>query len=176
MSKPMTRIFPVLLIVVLSFPVAAQETEKKEEPAKKPVSPTARLVAAKTAVVQNGGGTEIPYNVILSGVEGWGRFQLVDSPDKADIIIEVTSPEDESKPKGRGASVSGRPQDEPPPSYGPDEIKLVVRDARTRLGLWSATERPKGGFRQRAREDHLVEAAQRLMARFRERIEPPPKP
>jgi hypothetical protein len=53
-------------------------------------------------------------------------------------------------------------------------IKMVVADARTHLTLWAASDQPKGGFRQRARDEHLVEAAQRLLTKFRERIEPPP--
>ncbi len=152
--------------------------DKEAPTAKKPVfvSPSARLASAKTVVVQNAGGTEIPYNVIAAGLEGWARFQLVDSPSQADIIVEVTSPEDD-KPKKSSGFGQGRMQDSAPPPSGLDEIKLVVYDARTHIALWSATERPKGGFRQRAREDHLVEAASRLLTRFRERMEPPaPKP
>src|ERR1700675_64167 len=89
-----TAMFILLLLATVSF---AQD----QKPAQTPVSPSARLVAAKTAYMRNGGGSEIPFNVIESGIEGWGRFALVDSPQKADVIIEVVAPEDDN-----GVSVS----------------------------------------------------------------------
>ena len=144
------------------------------------VSPSARLAAAKTVFMKNNGGSDVPFNVISGGLEGWARFLLVDSPEQADIVIEITSPDDDHSSqsasqtnigaKGRmGDSAPSRPANEGP-------IKMVVSDARTHLTLWAASDQPKGGLRQRARDEHLVEAAQRLITKFRERIEPPPPP
>ena len=57
------------------------------------LSPLARLTAAHTAYLKNAGGNELPFNVVSEGVEGWGRYRIVNSPEKSDIIIEVTSPD-----------------------------------------------------------------------------------
>ena len=186
--KLMRRPFP-FLVLFLAIALLAQDKEKdkatdstKNDPAGKPafVSPSARLAAAKTAVMLNGGGSEVPYNVISNGIEGWGRYRLVDSRSQADVIIEVTSPDDESGSVSTKTRVgpSGRMEDSSSTTrdLSNGAIKLVVSDAKTRVVLWSASERPKGAFRQRAREDHLVEAASRLLAKFRERLDPPPKP
>jgi hypothetical protein len=51
-------------------------------------------------------------------------------------------------------------------------VKLVVFDAKSKSALWSGMEQPKLAMKQKAREDNLVEAAQRLLAKFRERVEP----
>ena len=154
--------------------------EARPETTKQPViSQTARLQAAKTAFVRNLGGSEIPYNVIEAGVQGWGRLTVVDDPKKADLILEISSPSD-----GSGVSVSSTTVPSTKVAGRDDEkttttkdlsnapVKLVVYDGKNKVALWSAMEQPKMGLKQKGREDKLVEAAQRLLAKFRQRIEP----
>src|SRR4051812_17917350 len=59
------------------------------------LSRSQRLGAAKTAFVKKVEGSEIPVNVITNSLEGWGRYTLVSSPEKADLLIEITSPEEQ---------------------------------------------------------------------------------
>ena len=131
--------------------------------------------------LKNNGGSEIPFNVISGGLEGWGRFLPVDSPEQADIVIEVTSPDDDHTSQSTSKTkigASGRMEDSASASRDVYEgpIKMVVSDAHTHLTLWAASDQPKGGFRQRARDEHLVEAAERLVTKFRQRLEPPRRP
>jgi hypothetical protein len=171
---------PLVAVLLISGILLAQEKPKAAPEQKNPayLSPSARLAAAKTVFMKNNGGSETPFNVISGGVEGWARFFLVDSPEQADIVIEVTSPDDDHSAQSTGktkVTAQGRTEDSAPSrtAYeGP--IKMVVSDARTHLTLWAASDQPKTGFRQHARDDHMVEAAQRLLKKFRERIEPPP--
>jgi hypothetical protein len=176
----MRRALPLIAALLITGILFAQEKPPAAPEQKNPafVSPSARLAAAKTACVKNAGGSEVPYNVISSGLEGWGRFRLVDSPSEADIVVDVTSPDDDhhssTAPKTRvgGNGRMQEPASSRDNSDGP--IRMVVSDSRTHLTLWSASEQPKGALRQRARDEHLVEAAQRLVTKFRERLEPPP--
>jgi hypothetical protein len=137
-----------------------------------------RLGAAKAAFIKQVEGSEIPANVITSSLEGWGRYTLVSAPDKADILIEITSPEE------KGSSVTIKGAHTNPLTGYPDEsttttrnissapIKMTVFDARTKLPLWSATEQPKRAMKQKSREDNLVEAAQALFSKFHAVVEP----
>jgi hypothetical protein len=106
-----------------------------------------------------------------------GHFVLVDAPEKADIVLEVSAPDTD-----RGVSVSS--SSKPSTSTGRIEestttsrqlsdapVRMLVYDARSKMPLWSASEQPKFAFKQKAREDNLVDAAQHLMTKFRERIE-----
>ena len=178
----MHRALPLFTLLIAAIGLLAQDKpkDKLEPPPNNPtfVSPAARLTGAKTAVLQNAGGSEIPYNVISSGIEGWGRFRVVESRAEADVIIEVTSPDEENVSVSNKTHVgtSGRMQDSSTTSRNLSEgpIKLVVYDAKTHIPLWSASEQPKGGFRQRTRTDHLVEAATHLLTKLHERLEPPP--
>ena len=163
-------------IALLATGAAVAQEKPPAEP-KKPVfvPQSVRLAVAKSALVKNGGGSEIPYNVISSGMEGWARFTLVDSAAEADIVVEVTSPEEEGgvSLSSRTRTSTGRMEESTRTSrnLSPDAIRLVVYDAKTHLLLWSATEQAKGGMRQKTREDNLVQAAARLLTKLRERVE-----
>ncbi|MGZ4811681.1 MAG: hypothetical protein ACXVZI_02850 [Terriglobales bacterium] len=173
----MRHAFRLVAAVLIPLALFAQETPSKEQKNPAYVSPSVRLASAKTVFFKQSGGSDVPFNVISGGLEGWGRFVVVDSAEQADIVIDIKSPDDDhtskssSSPKTRvGGAV---PESAPTNSYdGP--IRMVVSDARTHLTLWTASEQPRGGFRQKARDEHLVEAAQHLLTKFRERLEPPP--
>jgi hypothetical protein len=167
------------LVVLVLWGVASGQEATPQTTKQPVVSQTARLQAAKTVFVRRAGGSEIPYNVIESGLQGWGRMMVVEDPAKADLIAEISSPSD-----GSGVSVSSTTG---PSSTSPGRddaktttsrdlsnapVKLVVYDAKSKVALWSTMEQPKMGLKQKAREDKLVEAAQRLLAKFRERVEP----
>jgi hypothetical protein len=175
--------FAVLFVAACLITSVALAQGQAQPEQKKPayVSPSARLAAAKKVYLKNTGGSDVPYNVFQSALEGWARYRLVDSAEEADIVIDITSPDDDrsNAEKTRVASSSSGKSRAPDLAVnranteGP--IRVVVFDARTHLTLWSATDQPKGGFRQKARDEHLVEAAQRLVTKFRERVEPEKK-
>lgn len=142
------------VIALLASGAAVAQERPPAEP-KKPafVPPAVRLAAAKSALVKNGGGSEIPYSVISSGMEGWGRFTLVESAPEADIVVEVTSPEEEGgvSMSSRTRTSTGRMEESTTTSrnLSSDAIRLVVYDARTRVLLWSGREQAKGGCGKR---------------------------
>ena len=159
--------------VILLFLLGSVAFAQEQKPAAPPVSPSARLAAAKTAYVKSIGDSETPFNVIQSGLEGWPRFILVDSAEKADVVIQIETKEDEN-----GVSVSsdsGGKKTRINHDINVTEIKLTVYDAKTHLPLYTAVERPKGGFKDKTREDNLVKASQDLLQKFRDRMEPLPK-
>lgn len=162
-------------LVVLLPIVSAQDQPSSTA---KPLSPIARLTSAKTAYLKNAGGSDVPFNVISESIEGWGRYQMANAPEKSDIIIEVTSPS-----TGNGVSVTsttstdqrtGLPSDSTTTTHelSVARITLIVYDAKSKMALWSASEQPKGAMREKARKDNIVAAAQRLVTKFREHVEP----
>jgi hypothetical protein len=165
----------LLFFTVMFLSAVALAQEKSQPQAEKPVfvPPSARLAAARTAFVRNTGGSDIPYNVVISALEGWGRFVLVDEPAQADIVIEISSPEEERHSSVSG-DMTGRMRQSDSRRDLSDDIKLAVFDGRTHLALWSASEKAKGALHRKSREDHLVEATGRLVRKFRQRLEPPP--
>ena len=172
----MCRTLLFALFTMSAIMIAAQTEKKKTEV----LTPTARLAAAKTAFISKVHGSTIPFDVISSSLEGWGRFTLVNAPEKADIVIEITAPEESS-----GVSVSSSTKQSPQtgrmePSSSSSkqlsfssDVKVAVLDSRTRPPLWSAIEHIKNSMKKKDRENNLVEASQRLFSKLHDQIEPP---
>lgn len=150
---------------------------------KKPVADTvtARLTSARNVQITRTHGSNIPFDTISETIDGWQRLTLVPSADKADLIIEVytggdndtrTSSHEEFSPEtgkmDKGSSTSK--------SLSASDIKMTVYDARNKAVLWTGTEKAKYAVKEKARENNLVEAAERLASRFHDRLEPPERP
>ena len=160
---------------------AQPEKPAASEPAK-PLSASSRLAAAKTAFVKRAGGGDTAYDAIRDAIDGWGRFVLVDKPENADITIEVSAPEDNS-----GVSITsststnnttGHPEQTTSStrafSGGGGPVKMTVYDTKSKLLLFIASEQAKSAMKQKAREDNVVQAALKLVTKFRDRMEPAP--
>jgi hypothetical protein len=104
----------------------------------------------------------------------------VNSPDKADLIIEVLAPE-ESTGSSVSTKVSGDNKTGEKSSSTSSTrdfaaiqiIKLTVFDAKTKVALFSATEKPKNAWKEKARTESQIECAQKLLTLFHNRVEPP---
>lgn len=161
-------------------PAAKQPQPGAAAQASKPMlSPLLRLQAAKTVYVKNVEGNSIGFDTIETTIEGWGRYKLVDSVAKADLVIEVTSPSDSDSGvsvSSSSSTASGKYEQSNKStrelSPGGGTIRLVVRDAKTSSTLWFSSEQVKGAIKKNTRENNLVEAAQKLVSRFRGRVEP----
>jgi hypothetical protein len=168
-------------ILFAAIPIGAQEGGKPLS-----VAPSVRLAAAKSVFLRNGGGSDIPFEVISLAFSEWGRFAVVTDSTKADLIVEVASPDDGKKKKdeGGGGGLSGQirqggsRQSEPPPAPTStrSDVLLAVYDAKAKVTLWSSTEQTKSVQKGMSKEERFAAAGVRLMARFRERIDPTPEP
>ncbi len=173
----------ILLCAVCAFSQEAAKPAQEVTKPTPPMSPFLRLTSAKSIFIKSSGSSDIPYSVISSSMEGWGRYEIAKSPEKADLIMEINAPSG----SGGGVTVSsstkneqyGRPQDSVTSSRdlssGGGTIRLVIYDARSKAALWSASEEAKGAMRQKGREDNLVNASEKLFTKFHDRIEPPGK-
>jgi hypothetical protein len=171
----------VLLATVAAF--AAQQEQKPEE--KKttaaPIPALVRLAAAKTALLKRAGsGGHISFDVVSDTLEGWRRFTLVNTAEKADIIIEVFSSKDNDIAAAttmRTSPQTGRPERSASTGkqFASPEIRLTIYDAKTSMPLWTATEHPKYALKRKDIENHEVEAAERVVTRLHDLLEPPSK-
>ena len=164
-------------LAVVALSVVAQEPPPET---KRNLSPQARLAAAKTVYMRNAGGSDIPFNVIQAGIESWPRYTIVNSPEKADLTIELLSPEQSantssSKGKVEGKSRGGQqsPTESLPAIDAVRTMKLTVSDAKTKLALFTATQTPKDAWNDKARTESQIQCAQKLLTLFRNRVEPP---
>jgi len=179
---------PTLRVILALWGLIVGVAAQQPAPPSQPTNPGAaahydRMAAAKSVFLKNVGGNDIPFNVISRSFENWGRYILVDSADKADMIIEIQSPDDGSEKKdkkdsGTKTNVYGGGQQReqaPAPKPANDAIIFTAYD-KNKKPMWIGREEPKFAVRHKAEETHLVEAAQKLFTRFHDRVEPPAKP
>jgi hypothetical protein len=165
-------------------PPQPQQPPPAQQPAKKPVVDTAsaRLTSAKNVMITRARGSQIPYDVISSTLDGWGRFTMVDTADKADLVVTVATSGADSGVRVSGSDavspLTGRPERSSNSSVDLSnaEITMTVYDAKNKRVLWTAVETAKSAMKQTARENNLVEAAEKLASKFHNRLEPPPPP
>lgn len=163
-------------LTLLSFCITVLLCAAVAQEAKPVISAHARLMAARRIYIEHVGGT-IPNDVIGDAFQGWGRFQLVNDPADADLIVSIQAPVSSG-----GVAVSGRPDERGAASsrnISPSsitQIRLQILDAHDRVVLWSGNEQPKSAMKEKQREDNEVEASLRLFRRFRNVLEPEPAP
>jgi hypothetical protein len=136
-----------------------------------------RFKFGKSMYVRNERANSIAFDTINSDLQGWGHFVPASSPEKADLIVEVTSIE------GGGVSMSsktdygmdGKPSSSSKTSkdLSASSISMKVLEARTKRELWLGTERVKSAFKKKAGEDNILAAAEKLFKRFHDYVEPP---
>jgi hypothetical protein len=163
-----------LILFTSGFSAPAQQPAEK-----KPLIETSsmRLAAAKNVFITRTHGSRIPLDVIRSTMEGWERFTFVETPDKADLIIEISSTGDSGVQVSSSSKVSPETgQEEKSNStrkdISPTDIKMIVFDSRNKRPLWAASESVKFAVKEKGKENNLVDAAERLASKFHGRLEP----
>ncbi len=172
-------IFSAVFIVALAAVAGGMQSRVQQPAEKKPVieTPSMRLASGRNVFMVRTHGSHIPYDVIRSTMEGWGRFTFVETVEKADLIIEIASSGDSGVQVTSSTRVSPETGHEEKSSstrkdISPTDVKMTVIDARNKRGLWTATESVKFAMKEKAKENNLVEAAERLASKFHDRLEP----
>jgi len=178
MRKFSGLLFPSILILLTSGISAFSQQPAEKKPLIE--TPSMRLAAAKNIFITRTHGSRIPLDVIRSTMEGWERFTFVETPEKADLIIEISSTGDSGVQVSSSSKVSPETGEEEKSNstrkdISPTDIKMTVFDSRNKRALWAASESVKFAMKEKGKENNLVEAAERLAAKFHDRLEPPAK-
>src|ERR1700722_2231405 len=73
---------------ILLSPIQAGAKNKKKDV---PVAPVpAVIVNAKKIFLSNGGGSNLAYDAFYSKMKEWGKYEIVGSPEEADLIVELS--------------------------------------------------------------------------------------
>jgi hypothetical protein len=172
----------VFTMVLMVATAGGVQSHAQQPPEKKPMieTPSMRLAGGRNVFMVRTHGSHIPFDVIRSTMEGWGRFTFVETPEKADLIIEIASSGDSGVQVSSSSNVSPETGHEEKSSttrkdISPTDIRMTVIDARNKRALWAATESVKFAMKEKAKENNLVEAAEHLASKFHQRLEPSAK-
>ena len=137
-----------------------------------------RLAFGKSMYVKNEHGGQVAFDAISTDLQNWGRFTILDTPEKADLIAEVSSYESGSvslggntpAPHDRSAQTGVRRD------LSSSSVTLRISETKTNRELWTGTEKIKSAFKRKTEQDNVVAAAEKLFLRFHDAVEPPEKP
>jgi len=157
----MSRILESLLIGVVfvsSFPAISAWGQQPLDRTAAPVPP--QIANAKRLFISNAGeetnfrpakdawyvgGPNRTYDQFYAAVKSWGRYELVSSPADADLVFEI--------------GFTDRPQ----APIALSQIKLVLRDPRTNVRLWTLTKYVEFAGMAKNREKNYDVAMNALM-------------
>lgn len=91
-----------------------------------------------------------PYNAFYAEMKNWNRYEIVDSPNDAELIFEI------------GFSAPIVQEGSSTVTYGP-EFNLAIVDAKTHVRLWTLAGPVDGAFRKATFEKNLQEGMSLLM-------------
>jgi hypothetical protein len=160
----------VLLCLFAIIPILPAKTRKDVPPAPLP----AVIVAAHKVFLSNGGGSDLAYDAFYSEMKKWGKYQIVGSPEEADLIVELayrvenmgTHVWSATNTDNNTTQVYSRQIIDP-------QLILTIYDAKTKNSLWSTVDHRRLAKMENNREKEIVNSAERLVEELRSRASIP---
>jgi hypothetical protein len=170
MEQSMRHIVVTLTIgaILLSPGVAGANDKKKDVP----IAPLpAVIVNAKKIFLSNGGGSNLAYDAFYSKMKEWGRYQIVGSPEEADLIVELSyRVEDKGTRVWSSTNTYNNTTQVHSKQVADPQLILTIYDAKTKNSLWSETDHRKLARMEKNREKETVNSAQRLVDDLKTRV------
>lgn len=151
----------VAYILLVSTMLMAARDQRGVEAAPLP----AQVVSAKKVFLAKGvggdrairSGDDLAFDAFYAEMKRWGRFELVDAPEKADVVMELSY----ANPPARGRGRDPR-------------LTLQFSDPKSGTLLWSDSQARRKAFCRANREKNLVRAVNQMIANLKTHLEPQP--
>jgi hypothetical protein len=160
-----------LALAMLQLPFSMAQSKAAVAPPA-PIPP--QILAAKKVFIANAGGDEMDgddprfsggpdraYNEFCAAMKSWGRFEIVNAPADADLLLEIRQYVSAVTPTGRGSS-----------SFIP-QFQLNIRDSKTNAMLWGFNVHSHFGIGQADSDRNFSSAVGRLATDLRILVAPP---
>lgn len=169
----MRRLAVVLAVgaILLSPGLAHAKKQKKDVP----VAPLPGVIAnAKKIFMSNGGGSNLAYDAFYSDMKNWGKYEIVGSPEGADLIVELSyRVEDKGTRVWSSTNTYNNTTQVHSAEVVDPQLILTIYDAKTKNSLWSETDHRRLARREKNREKETVNSAQRLVDDLKTRVTVP---
>jgi hypothetical protein len=158
-------LIPFLLCCAIAFAKHRKDIPEAPLPA--------AIANAKKIFLTNGGGSTLAYDAFYSDMKQWGRFDIVGSPDEADLIVELAYhvEDDGTHIWSATNSYTGKTHVYSAQDLDP-QLTLKIYDAKSKNALWSAIDHRRLARREKNREKETINSADRLVEQLKNRISP----
>ena len=107
-----------------------------------PIAPLpAVIINAQKVFLTNGGGSDLAYDAFYTEMKTWGKYQIVGSPDEANLIIELAYRVEHGGTRVWSStnSYDGTTQVHSRQIADP-QLVLTIYDAKSKNSLWSTVD------------------------------------
>ena len=155
-----------IALLVSTCPTLIAKSKKDIPPAPLP----AIVANARKAFLTNGGGSDLAYDAFYAKMKEWGKYQIVGSPEEADLIIELAYrvEHDGTRVWSSTNTYNGTTQVHSAQIVDP-QLLLTIYDAKSKNSLWSTIDHRRLARREKNREKEIINSAERLVEELRER-------
>ncbi|HEX4067010.1 MAG TPA: hypothetical protein VHZ09_13395 [Acidobacteriaceae bacterium] len=156
-----------VLFLALLVPLGALASKRKLPP---PAPLPSQVTQAKTVFLTNGGGSELAFDAFYQAFKQWGKYEIVGSPDKADLVITLQYwvEKNGSRTVPVTNTYTGQTTYYSHENVDP-QLKMTVLDAKTKEELWSTIDHRRLARRESNREKETVNSAARLVDELKAR-------
>jgi hypothetical protein len=142
---------------------------------KVPAAPLpAAIVNAKKIFLANSGGSNLAYDAFYSKMKDWGKYEVVGSPDDADLVVELALRVDKNGSRVWTSTNTYTHETQLHSAEIVDpQLILTIYDAKTKNSLWSETDHRRLARLEKNREKETVNSAQRLVDDLKARVSIP---
>src|SRR5579872_2689065 len=160
------RIFLMVALICISICAVAGRGRKDVPPAPLPTV----INNAQKAFVTNGGGSDLAYDAFYAKMKDWGKYQIVGSPDDADLIVELAYRVEHGGTRVWSSTntYDGTTQVHSAQIVDP-QLVLTIYDAKSKNSLWSTIDHRRLARREKNREKETINSAERIADELKER-------
>jgi hypothetical protein len=160
------RTLTFALGLLLLIPAVQAKTRKDVPPAPLPEA----IVTAQKVFLSNGGGSDLAYDAFYSTMKSWGKYQIVGSPDDAELIVELSyHVEDMGTRVWSSVNTYNNTTQVHSSQIIDPKLILTIYDARTKNSLWSTVDHRRLARMEKNREKEMINSAERLVEELRSR-------
>jgi len=169
----MRNIGTALCVCFLFLITSAPAQDKK----KVPLAPLpAPVVNAKKVFLSNGGGSNLAYDAFYSKMKEWGKYEIVGSPEEADLILELSYRVDDRGTRVWSSTNTYNKTTQVHSAQIVDpQVVLTIYDAKSKTSLWSETDHRRLARRRKNREKETLNSVERIVDGLKIRVSIPQK-
>jgi hypothetical protein len=160
----------VILCLFMSIYAVAGKSRKDIPPAPLPTV----VVNAKKVFLPNGGGSDLAYDAFYSKMKKWGKYEIVGSPEEADLIIQISYHVEHGGTRvwSTNNTYNGTTEVHSTQIVDP-QLVLTIYDAKTKNSLWETIDHRRLARRAKNREKETINSAERLVDELKTRVNLP---
>jgi hypothetical protein len=161
----MRRLLAAVLLLTATHALAGKS--RKDIP---PAPLPAVVITAQKVFLTNGGGSDLGYDAFYAAMKNWGKYQIVGSPEEADLIVELAYRVEHGGTRVWSSTntYNGTTQVHSAQIVDP-QLVLTIYDAKSKNSLWSTTDHRRLARREKNREKETINSAERLVDELKTR-------